>query len=160
MSDYRSSITIYSSRMTEDELATLLGPDWVGDDTEAWEVEWGVSESVKHQTSKRRWLYWQGNHGSWFDGKVLPKLRAILELRSDVEEIRLRREDQDANYDGVISGRIITRDGEQEFNSALVPHTYMTMVAAIRGARRQGNDHAAWLSVEHLLAGLEKGYEL
>ena len=108
----------------------------------------------------RRWLYWQGNHGRWLEEQVLPKLREILELRADVEEIQLRAEDQDANYDEVVSARVITRDGEQEFMTTLVPNTYRTMVAAIRGARNQGNDHAAWLSVEHLLAGLEKGITL
>src|SRR6478736_2282095 len=160
MSDLRTSITVYSDVMTLDEFESLLGPDWMGDDVYQRDVglvdpDNPLAAELGIDQGPRRYLYWQGEHGGWLDEEA--KIEELIELRADVTEVEWRQEDNNANYIDVISANVYTRDGRQSFTTALVPETYPAMIATIRNARRQGNDHAAWLAVEHLLAGLEKG---
>lgn len=163
MSDLRTSITLYSDVMTLDEFESLLGPDWMSD--EIFERETGLVEPGNPLAAElgidqgpRRYLFWAGSHGGWLD--EASKIEELIEMRADVIEIAWKQEDNNAQYDEVISADVFSRDGHQSFTTALVPATYPAMIATIRNARRQGNDHAAWLAVEHLLAGLEKGAAL
>jgi hypothetical protein len=164
MSDTRTSITVYSDVMTLDEFHSLLGPDWMGDDVH--ERDTGLIEPGDPRLEgiptealpTKRYLYWQGDHGGWLDEEE--KILELIELRSDITEVEWRQEDQAANYDDVISASYYTRDGRVSFTTSLIPTTTPTMIAAIRGARRQGNDHAAWLAVEQLLAGIERGAQI
>lgn len=154
MSDVRTTLTIYSDTLTEDELATLLGPDWMSEDV--YELDWGLPVHV--DTAPRRYLYWQGDHHGWLNEEE--KIAELLELRSDITEIEWRQEDRDANYDDVISAEVWTRDGVRKFGTVLVPHGLAEMLAEVRMNRRNGNEHNAWLAAERLFAALEKGMSL
>lgn len=154
MVSYYVSAAVYSERMTEDEFASLLGPDFCSEDGwEAWDVDWGLIEGA----GTERHLHWNGHAGAWWDEVGLQKVEDLLELRADVTRIEIRVESEDNNYDDVISARVITREGATTYGQTLLPNTYPAMIAAIRDQRRAGNEHGAWLSVEHLLAAIEKG---
>lgn len=163
MSDLRTSITVYSDVMTLDEFESLLGPDWMSEDV--FEREHGLVDPANPLAAElgidqgpRRYLFWQGSHGGWLDEEA--KIEELIEMRADVVEIGWEQQDQAAQYSEVISAQVWTREGVTKFTTALVPETYPAMIATIRNARRQGNEHAAWLAVEHLLVGLEKGAAL
>ena len=164
MSDTRTSITVYSEVMTLDEFHSLLGPDWMGDDV--YQRDTGLVEPSDPRLEgipaealpTKRCLYWQGDPGGWLDEEE--KILELIELRSDITEVEWRQEDQQAQFDDVISAHIYTRESSTTFSSMLIPNTYRAMIAAIRDARRQGNDHAAWLAVDQLLDGIERGAQI
>ncbi|MET0725769.1 MAG: hypothetical protein ABWY36_05410 [Leifsonia sp.] len=146
MSTSWSGITIYSETLTVDELRGMwheyLAKDYL------WEQEVGCSDDWNH-AADRRLLYVQGHHGSWwanemehvhhvegasgtttaqYDGAIA----RLLELRSDVTEIRWRREASDSNWEEALAACIYTRDGRQPYGAILVPVDIDDRIAEVR----------------------------
>lgn len=153
MTDQRSSITVYSKHLSvadfEQEASFILEEM----DSEK-EIGLGPSDTP-------RYLFLQGNHGSWVQEKLGPFLENLMERRTSITRIEWRQEDRDAQYDEVMSARVLRR-GEpwQVFTAALIPDDTFVRVTTLKEQRNRGENAAAWLTAMSLIEDIETGATL
>lgn len=153
MTDNYSSVRIYSQHLSLDDL--VLESGFITD--EMLEAVLGDSP----YDADERFLWLQGEHGSWVQEKMGPFLEDLMARRTTIERIEWRQEGHDANYDEVVAAKILRRGQPwREFNSELVPNDLSAQITTIREQRNRGENAAAWLTVMALLADIETGAAL